>query len=185
MYLLLFSLARYTLPNFPLPSGLPMSNSESCHRRSLAAVLLACAPVAGGCALSLLLSPGRTGGASVTVPGLLLDAAPGGVADALPGRGGGGGMSAARCRLAAGSNWLASGLRGGRLPVWPAAASDASDRFALLLRCLLIDASNSAASFSCRIEASERGQLQHPCTMCMPHIQCVILLGGATYLSCV
>lgn len=28
-----FSRARYTLPNLPLPSGLPMSKSESFHRR--------------------------------------------------------------------------------------------------------------------------------------------------------
>ena len=30
-----FSLARYTFPNLPLPSGLPMSKSDNCHRRSL------------------------------------------------------------------------------------------------------------------------------------------------------
>jgi hypothetical protein len=35
MNLLRFSRARYTLPNLPRPSGLPMSKSSSCHRRSV------------------------------------------------------------------------------------------------------------------------------------------------------
>lgn len=35
MYFDFLSRARYTLPNFPCPSGLPMSKSASCHLRSL------------------------------------------------------------------------------------------------------------------------------------------------------
>ena len=42
MYFDLRSLARYTLPNFPWPSGLPMSKSASCHLRSLLAKLAVC-----------------------------------------------------------------------------------------------------------------------------------------------
>lgn len=42
MYFDLRSLAKYTLPNFPWPSGLPMSKSASCHLRSLLAELAAC-----------------------------------------------------------------------------------------------------------------------------------------------
>ena len=38
-YFDLRSLARYTLPNFPWPRGLPMSKSASCHLRSLLAEL--------------------------------------------------------------------------------------------------------------------------------------------------
>jgi hypothetical protein len=41
MYFDFLSLARYTLPNFPCPRGLPMSKSDSCQRRSLLAVLAA------------------------------------------------------------------------------------------------------------------------------------------------
>lgn len=39
MYFDFRSLAKYTLPNFPWPKGLPMSKSASCHLRSLLAVL--------------------------------------------------------------------------------------------------------------------------------------------------
>ena len=42
MYFDFRSLARYTLPNFPWPSGLPMSKSASCHLRSLLAELAVC-----------------------------------------------------------------------------------------------------------------------------------------------
>ena len=35
MYLDFLSRARYTLPNFPCPRGLPMSKSASCHLLSL------------------------------------------------------------------------------------------------------------------------------------------------------
>ena len=38
-YCVRFSLARYTLPNFPLPKGLPMSKSESCHDSFCSALL--------------------------------------------------------------------------------------------------------------------------------------------------
>lgn len=39
--MLFFSRARYTFPNLPRPSGLPMSKSVSCHRRAAAAPPLA------------------------------------------------------------------------------------------------------------------------------------------------
>ncbi len=159
MYLLLFSLARYTLPNLPLPSGLPMSKSDNCHRRSLDAELLLALPAATGWLRLLASLLGRTGGARVTLPVLLpLPEAPGGVTEAFPGRGGGGGMSAAFCRFDAGSELLATGLNGGR-PLGPAAASIgcSAGRFALLLRrWAVLTSVPSDRQFSC-------GPLQAPC----------------------
>ncbi len=85
---------------------------------------------------------------------LPLPETPGGVPVALPGRGGGGGMSAAFCRLEAGSDLLANGLKGGR-PLGPATASDgcSSARFALLLRRVgaLLAPEASDRWFSCTI----------------------------------
>lgn len=46
IYLLFFSLARYTLPNLPRPSGFPMSKSLSIQRRSGSAAALAAAAAA-------------------------------------------------------------------------------------------------------------------------------------------
>lgn len=171
IYLLLRSRARYTLPNLPLPSGLPMSKSLSCQRCSC---LGAEAPLVAGPAdgLPAVVWPLRTpltvalvtGDATATLPSLGAAAGPGGVADALPGRGGGGGIapsSAAFCRLKSGAELLGSrGLRGRRTPAWafdcwsePGAAISATFRILLLLRLAPKLASGATCPlFSCRSE---------------------------------
>lgn len=66
MYLLCRSRARYTFPNLPRPSGLPMSKSVSCQRRMAAAAPLLLGRSAAGLLPSAASPPSACRGSTAT-----------------------------------------------------------------------------------------------------------------------